>query len=165
MDRLIRKADSNDLPDIMAVLEAAKGIMRASGNMDQWVNGYPSEEVVLKDMEKGWGHVVEDDGKVTGYFAFMESPEPTYAEIFGGEWLDDTLPYHVIHRIGSYPDVHGIFGSIIGWSMSRDANLRIDTHRDNLIMQHNILKHGFKYCGIIYLESGDERLAYQLPVS
>lgn len=164
MDRLIRKADSNDLHDIMAVLEAAKGIMRASGNMDQWVNGYPSEEVVLKDMEKGWGHVVEDDGKVTGYFAFMESPEPTYAEIFGGEWLDDTLPYHVIHRIGSYPDVHGIFGSIIGWSMSRDANLRIDTHRDNHIMQHNILKHGFKYCGIIYLESGDERLAYQLPV-
>ena len=28
-------------------------------------------------------------------------------------------------------------------------------------MQHNILKAGFDYCGIIYLESGDERLAYQ----
>jgi hypothetical protein len=28
-------------------------------------------------------------------------------------------------------------------------------------MQHNILKHGFTYCGIIYLASGDERLAYQ----
>jgi hypothetical protein len=28
-------------------------------------------------------------------------------------------------------------------------------------MQHNILKHGFAYCGIIYLDSGDERLAYQ----
>ena len=28
-------------------------------------------------------------------------------------------------------------------------------------MQHNILKHGFAYCGIIYLLSGDERLAYQ----
>ena len=37
----------------------------------------------------------------------------------------------------------------------------IDTHRDNKIMQHNILKHGFTYCGIIYLLSGDERLAYQ----
>ena len=29
-------------------------------------------------------------------------------------------------------------------------------------MQHNILKYGFEYCGIIYLESGDERFAYQL---
>ncbi len=28
-------------------------------------------------------------------------------------------------------------------------------------MQHNILKYGFSYCGIIYLLSGDERLAYQ----
>jgi hypothetical protein len=31
------------------------------------------------------------------------------------------------------------------------------------IMQHNISKHGFAYCGIIYLASGDERLAYQSP--
>ena len=28
-------------------------------------------------------------------------------------------------------------------------------------MQHNLLKHGFSYCGIIYLANGDERLAYQ----
>jgi RimJ/RimL family protein N-acetyltransferase len=41
------------------------------------------------------------------------------------------------------------------------TNIRIDTHRDNHIMQHVIQKHGFTYCGIIYLLSGDERLAYQ----
>ena len=29
------------------------------------------------------------------------------------------------------------------------------------IMQHNIEKHGFTYCGIIYLANGDERMAYQ----
>ena len=37
----------------------------------------------------------------------------------------------------------------------------VDTHRDNAIMQHNIKKHGFTYCGIIYLANGDKRLAYQ----
>ncbi len=162
MGRTIRRAEKADLKAIMQVLEAAKKIMRDSGNMNQWINGYPSEEVVLNDMARGWGHVVVDDGRITAYFVFMESPEPTYSELFGGEWLEDTLPYHVIHRMGSYPDVHGIFSSIIGWCKERDSNLRIDTHRDNHIMQHNILKHGFKYCGIIYLESGDERLAYQL---
>ena len=28
-------------------------------------------------------------------------------------------------------------------------------------MQHILQKHGFRYCGIIYLLNGDERLAYQ----
>jgi len=31
----------------------------------------------------------------------------------------------------------------------------------NRIMQHNIEKRGFTYCGIIYLANGDERHAYQ----
>ena len=165
MGRIIRKAVTDELDSIMVVLDAAKRIMRSSGNMHQWTDGYPSEDVIRKDIANGNGYVVEDDGRVTGYFAFIASPEPTYSRIYDGAWLDDSLPYHVIHRIGSYPDVHGIFRSIIEWCRSEDANLRIDTHRDNLIMQHNILKHGFVYCGIIFLESGDERLAYQLPVA
>lgn len=146
----------------MAVLEAAKGIMRASGNTGQWVNGYPSESVVLGDIDSGHGYVVLDGCRIAGFFAFVPSPEPTYSKIYDGAWLDDVLPYHVVHRIGSYPDVHGVFRCIMDWCFSQDANIRIDTHRDNLIMQHNILKYGFRYCGIIYLASGDERLAYQL---
>jgi hypothetical protein len=67
----------------------------------------------------------------------------------------------VVHRIGSYPEVHGVFASIMDWCFEADPNIRIDTHRYNLIMQHNILKHGFSYFGIILLASGDERLAYQ----
>ena len=165
MERIIRKAVTDEVDSIMEVLAAAKNIMRSSGNFHQWTGGYPSEDVIRKDIVNGNGYVVEDDGRVTGYFAFIASPEPTYAKIYDGAWLDDSLPYHVIHRMGSYPDVHGIFRSIIEWCRSIDANLRIDTHRDNLIMQHNILKHGFIYCGIIFLESGDERLAYQLPIA
>lgn len=157
----IRLAREGDVPEIMAVLEAARGIMRSDGNMGQWVNGYPSVEVVESDIESSYGHVLEKGGKIGGYFAFIPSPEPTYAEIFGGEWLDDRAPYHVIHRIGSLPQVHGVFSAIMDFAFSRDSNIRIDTHRDNRIMQHNILKHGFSYCGIIFLESGDERLAYQ----
>jgi len=54
---------------------------------------------------------------------------------------------------------------VMEFRFSYDTNIRIDTHRDNKIMQHNILKHGFTYCGIIYLLSGDERLAYQKVVN
>ena len=145
----------------MKVMDAAKKIMRQSGNMYQWGEGYPSEAVIRSDMERNGGFVIVDDGKIVGYFAFLSSPEPTYARIYEGKWLDDERPYHVIHRIASYPDAHGIFSNIMDFCFSKDPNIRIDTHRDNAIMQHNIAKHGFTNCGVIYLASGDERLAYQ----
>lgn len=135
--------------------------MRQSGNMHQWGEGYPSEDVVKADMEKKGAFVVEEEDKVVGYFAFLPSPDPTYNRIYDGKWIDDEQAYHVVHRIASYPEVHGVFSSILDFCSSLDRNIRIDTHRDNTIMQHNLLKHGFTYCGIIYLLSGDERLAYQ----
>ena len=157
----IRPAALDDIPAILPVLEAAKGIMRASGNLHQWVDGYPSEEVIRNDIDKQYGYVVVSDCAVAGYFAFIPSPEPTYAAIYDGAWLDDTLPYHVVHRIASLPQVHGVLRRILDFCFSVDPNIRIDTHRDNHIMQHGLLKYGFQYCGIIYLASGDERLAYQ----
>lgn len=161
MKRIIREARPTDMAEIMKVMDAAKIIMRQSGNKHQWGEGYPSEAVIMSDIERNGGFVIEDNGKIVAYFAFLPSPEPTYARIFEGKWLDDEQPYHVVHRIGSYPDVHGIFSSIMDFCFSKDPNIRIDTHRDNQIMQHNIAKHGFNYCGIIYLASGDDRLAYQ----
>jgi hypothetical protein len=161
MNWTIREAKPTDITEIMQVMDAAKKIMRQSGNMHQWGDGYPSEEVIFSDMEKHGGFVIEDGSRIVGYFAFLPSPEPTYSKIYDGEWMDDNLPYHVIHRIASYPEAHGIFSTIMDFCFSHDANIRIDTHKDNRIMQHNIKKHGFTYCGIIYLASGDERLAYQ----
>ena len=168
MSRIIREAKPTDITDIMQVMEAAKKIMRSSGNMHQWADSYPSEAVIISDMEKHGGYVIEEGdgedqstGRIVGYFAFLPSPEPTYSKIYDGQWTDDTLPYHVIHRIASYPDVHGIFSDVMDFCFSHDVNIRIDTHKDNRIMQHNIEKHGFSYCGIIYLANGDERMAYQ----
>ena len=161
MTRTIRATQPTDMAEIMKVMDAAKTIMRQSGNMHQWGDGYPSESAINADIERNGSFVVEDDGRIVGYFAFLPSPEPTYDIIYDGEWLDDQQPYHVVHRIASYPDAHGIFTSIMDYCFYHDTNIRIDTHRDNTIMQHVILKYGFTYCGIIYLLSGDARLAYQ----
>ena len=171
MKNLIRLATVSDIPDILHVLDAARGIMRASGNMHQWADGYPSADAIMKDIERQGGYVIVENqdsapaakcgGRIVAYFAFLPSPEPTYSKIYDGAWLDETLPYHVIHRIASYPEAHGIFHEIIEYAASQDPNLRIDTHPDNKIMRHLIEKHGFTYCGIIYLASGDLRLAYQ----
>ena len=158
---IIRQAKPTDIAEIMQVMETAKRIMRSSGNMHQWGDGYPSEAVITADMEKGGGYVVENDDSIVGYFAFLPSPEPTYAKIYDGRWIDDETPYHVVHRIASKPNAHGVFKSIMDFCFAHDSNIRIDTHRDNTIMQHCISKYGFSYCGIIYLANGDERLAYQ----
>ena len=40
-------------------------------------------------------------------------------------------------------------------------HLRIDTHRNNLVMQHVVEKHGFSRRGIIFVEDGTERIAYE----
>ena len=40
-------------------------------------------------------------------------------------------------------------------------SLRIDTHKGNVVMRRMLEKHDFKYCGIIFLQSGEERVAYE----
>lgn len=137
-----------------------------SGNLHQWGPGYPAVATVEADIERHGGYVfAETDGRIVGYFACLPSPEPTYGVIYDGAWVDDERPYHVIHRLASYPDVHGIFRDALDFCFTLDANIRIDTHRDNAIMRHNICRYGFSYCGIIHLANGDERLAYQKLLS
>ena len=133
-NRIIRPATPADVTDIMAVMDAARQTMHRSGNPNQWNDGYPSEEVIAADMERGGGFVVVEQDRVVAYFAFLASPEPTYGVIYEGQWLDDESPYHVVHRIASFPDVHHVFHDIMAFAFSNDRNIRIDTHRDNRIM-------------------------------
>ena len=79
------------MTEIMQVMTAAKAIMRQSGNMHQWGEGNPSETVITADMEKHGGYVIEENGQVVAYFAFLPSPEPTYSTIHDGEWIEHFL--------------------------------------------------------------------------
>ncbi|MDY6301891.1 MAG: N-acetyltransferase [Bacteroidales bacterium] len=160
--RSIRKAAMNDVPVIMRLIDEARVIMRSCGNVNQWIDGYPSEETIQNDINNGHCYLLEEeDGQIVASFAFIPGPEPTYKEIFEGRWLDDE-PYYVVHRLASTASSHGVFNDVMDYCMGVAGNLRIDTHRDNVIMRHVIERYGFTYCGIIYLLSGDERLAYQL---
>ncbi len=148
------------MPVIMRLIDEARGIMRSCGNVNQWIDGYPSQQTIALDIDHGHCYVLEDDGNIVASFAFIPGPEPTYKEIFDGQWLDDR-PYYVVHRLASTAESHGVFDAVMNYCMQVAGNLRIDTHRDNVIMRHVIERYGFVYCGIIYLMNGDERLAYQ----
>ena len=108
--------------------------------------------------------MLDETGTIVGTFALLPSPEVTYNVIYDGQWLDDK-PYYVIHRIASTPDSHGILDSLLDYSERQVNNIRIDTHEANVIMRKGLEKHGYRYCGIIHLLNGDERLAFQKIIS
>ncbi|HIZ33955.1 MAG TPA: GNAT family N-acetyltransferase [Candidatus Bacteroides merdigallinarum] len=158
----IRHSLPADLPVLMDLYERGRRIMRSSGNLNQWTHGYPTEDIVKQDIAHGNSYLCLDEtGQPVGTFAFIVGADPTYARIYDGQWLDDTQPYGTIHRLAGRADTHGLSAACLEWCYAQVPNLRADTHRDNRIMQHILLKHGFRYCGIIYLQNGDERLAYQ----
>lgn len=158
----IRKTKPEELAAVMEVFEEGKRIMRKAGNMKQWTGGYPSAELVMRDIRNGNSYVCLDDGgTIIGTFAFIPGNDPTYAQIYEDSWLDNTRPYATIHRLAGTEASRGVAAACLDWCFRQVPNLRADTHRDNLILQHILTKHGFRYCGIIYLLNGDERLAYQ----
>lgn len=156
----IRTAQLNDLDIIMDVFSKARGIMRDNGNFNQWINGYPSRELLTDDINSGNLYVITDEGIVHAAFAFITGEDPTYTYIEDGSWLS-SRPYGAIHRIGSDGKLHGILKMTVDFCSSRINSLRIDTHADNSIMQAAVTKCGFKKCGIIYIEDGSPRIAYQ----
>lgn len=160
----IRQAEATDLPTIMQLVASAKVIMRKSGNQNQWNDGYPSENIILEDIKNGSCRIVMNGDTAVGSFVLKAGPDPTYSNIYDGQWLDDK-PYHVIHRITSREDTHGIFNVMLRYCFSISNNIRIDTHKDNAIMRHLLEKNGFSYCGIIHIANGDERVAYQKAIN
>ena len=70
-------------------------------------------------------------------------------------------PYVTIHRIASDGAAHGIFHCVVQYAKSKADNVRIDTHENNLTMQHLIEKNGFVKCGTITVRDGSPRVAFQ----
>jgi len=158
---IIRKAKPNDLKQILKVYEKAREYMRQSGNPNQWGNNKPRQELLESDIAKGELFVGENDsGEINFVFAFILGADPTYSYIENGNWLSDA-PYGTIHRIASDGKVKGVVKMAVDYCKNTISNLRIDTHEDNKTMQHVLEKLGFLRCGIIYIEDGTPRIAYQ----
>ena len=156
----IRKTMPADISAVAEIYENARRFMCESGNPNQWV-GRPNEEDVKRDIANGNGYVVVGaDEEIIGAFYLSLKPDPTYIRIDGGAWINDD-PYVVIHRIAVKHHSRGIADFIYNYAYNIRQKVRIDTHQDNMPMQRSLAKNGFEYCGIIYLESGDERLAFQ----
>lgn len=163
----ITEAKPEHIPEILRVLNAARIFMCRNGNPIQWAEGYPSKAMIEEDIRLGVGYVIletEQSGQPSGYFVLMDGPDPTYSEIYDGAWSYDK-PYGVIHRLASDGSLRGIASAVFDFAASRYLYLRIDTHRDNAVLQQILKQHLFAYCGIIYLANGSPRLAFDKLLS
>ncbi len=155
----IRNATMGDIGDILTLYENARDFMRKNGNLRQWTGGYPSREIVERDIADKNLYVCTLEKKAVAVFFFALGDDPTYGYI-EGKWLTDK-PYGVLHRIAVGLHGAGVAGACFDYCLARCDSLRLDTHKDNIPMQNAVKKHGFSYCGVIYLENGDERIAFE----
>ena len=156
----IRKTQPQEIPRLLEIYDHAKKFMREHGNPNQWNGAYPQPELLEQDITEGNSYVCEEDGEILGTFYFRQGIDPTYVTIYQGQWRNDA-PYGVTHRICVAAHQRGVASFCLNWCFEQCGNLKIDTHRDNTVMQNLLQKNGFVYCGIIHLANGAERLAYQ----
>ncbi len=155
----VRAATESDLPAIFEIYGEARTFMRLTGNTSQWVGGYPSEDTLRADIASGNLFVTEDEGVLHGAFALFPEGDPAYDKA-AGVW-ENTLPYAAIHRVASRGTRGGVLKACIRYAHSVCPNLKIDTHKENLVMQAALAKLGFRACGVFDIPDVGERILFQ----
>lgn len=154
---MIRKSTPDDVDLILRMYDHSRSVMRADGNMAQWV-GYPTREDIEEDIHRGVSNIVTEP---LGTFALVPGVEPTYAYIDHGRWVTPDRPYCTLHRLAAMPGTSGIADIVFRHIKGLCDYLRVDTHHSNRPMRHILEKEGFVYCGIIYMPDGSPRDAYE----
>lgn len=156
----IRKAVMQDFDEIMEIYAYARKFMAEHGNAGQWAGGYPQAELIKKDIDAGEYYVCMENDKIACVFTFAVGEDPTYKEIYDGQWKNNE-EYGAVHRVASAEGTKGAATYSINWCFEKCHNLKMDTHEKNLPMQNFLKKMGFEYCGMIYTAEHSPRLAFQ----
>lgn len=166
---IIRKTEIKDIDRITAIFAEARGTIAKLG-INQWQDGYPTREIACEDLELSRSYVCEADGEVLATFVLQEGGDANYDVIKEGKWLSGNYSrdYLAVHRvaIAVASRGRGIASQMIEYALDyareRGLNsLRIDTHEGNVVMRRMLEKNGFSACGVIHLENGDPRVAYE----
>lgn len=166
---IFRQAKETDISNIMNIIMQAQDYLKEQG-IDQWQNNYPNIETIKNDIAHKYSYILEQDNRIVATVAVSFDGETTYDTIWDGEWISNDK-YAVIHRIAVDDNYKGL--GIATQIMNKVEELcldnkvhsiRIDTHKQNLTMQKLLLKNDFKYCGIIYLQDSNKRIAFEKMV-
>ena len=156
----VRRSNKEDIKEILNIFSKAREYMIANGNKDQWINGYPSKEIIEEDINNKNSYLIIDNNEIVGTFSFIIGIDETYKRIINGNWHKENIIYGTIHRLASNNKRKGISKVCFDYCSSKINYLRIDTHENNISMKKAILKYGFKECGNIFVKNGSIRTAY-----
>lgn len=161
-----RKATKTDIDSIMNIIKQAQAYFKQYG-INQWQNNYPNLETIRNDLKNENSYVLLKENNIVATTAVSFDGEKTYDRIYDGQWLSNNS-YAVIHRIAVDNTYKGaglasqIIKNVEKLCLNRDIySIKVDTHEDNLSMQKFLKKNAFKYCGVIYLEDGNKRVAFE----
>ena len=156
----IELATINDIPKILDIYSVARKYMKENGNETQWGENCPPKEMLINDIKNKILYVIKKDEEVHAVFAFMIGEDPTYLKIYDGSWMSEEK-CGVIHRITSDMKIKGALLLTIKFALSKINHLRIDTHKNNKLMNTTLIKYGFSFREIIYINDGTKRNAYE----
>lgn len=167
----LERATVKDLNVTMSIIRDAQNLL-ASQNIDQWQNGYPTEQIILDDIKNKESYILKSEQfEPLATTMFSVRDEPSYTKILGQWKTDSSTKYGVIHRMAVAKNHRGkglakfIFSTSEKWLIKQQIpSMRIDTHKDNFTMQQLLKVLDYSYCGIIHLPNGDQRLAFEKKI-
>ena len=68
---MIRLANYDDLYKILDIYSYARKFMALTGNPNQWINNYPSIDILSDDLDKKQLYVCYDESGIYGVFVFF----------------------------------------------------------------------------------------------
>ena len=162
----LQRATMQDHPIACQFLDEARAYQRAQGFV-QWTDTTPNHDTLAADIGVGKGYLFYEGNTPIGYVYIDFTGEPAYAHLTEGAWRC-AEPYAAVHRVAFGTAARGkgasrhLFACIKALAANHELKvLRIDTHRDNKLMQHVLAREGFVQCGVVHYGTA-ERITYEL---
>ena len=163
MIRLI-PAICNDIKVIKDICESAR-LFQLSQGFQQWSEGYPSLELLTKDITSGIGYLIFLDGDIIGYCVIDPDGDSEY-DLADNLWTSHE-PYAAIHRLALSAKARGHHLSLPILNMIErqvaESGIRVtkvDTGLENIPMQRLLASAGY-VCRGRYQFTWGPRLAFE----
>ncbi len=170
---ICRQAVPEDLSTIITIVGEAQEYLSRFG-VDQWPDGYPSEQNFVSEIQQGECYVLICREKIEAFFVLSSSENCYYNHITDGKW-SNCEPYFSLHRCAVSEKYRGsgLSDLIIKESeklvIARGYHwLRTDTHKKNKAMQGLLRRNSFQHRGNIQIPVTDghdpKRLAFEKQI-
>ncbi|MBT8234958.1 MAG: GNAT family N-acetyltransferase [Bacteroidia bacterium] len=150
---MIRRAKILEIPEILLLTQACAREM-IGRDIYQWNESYPSEEVLVRDIEKGQLYVLIETVEIIGIIALCTEIDEEYNSV---EWLTQDSRNLYVHRLAVHPNYQGKGHARIlmdfAEQYARDqkfVSIRLDTFSQNKRNQRFYEQRGYTRLGDVY---------------